>query len=123
MKKFILTVAMLLATGINAMAEDTNSNEMSRVETYDVEVNINGLARYLELTDDQIESVESIQSVFSENLKYAASIENDESRKKMVRNTISYDLSNMRYILTEDQYKKYKMVLNATLENRNIDWK
>ena len=123
MKKFILTVAMLLATGINAMAEDTNSNEMSRVETYDVEVNINGLARYLELTDDQIEGVESIQNVFSESLKYAASIKNDESRKKMVRNTIYYDLSNMRYILTEEQYKKYRRVLNATLENRNIDWK
>lgn len=123
MKKFILTVAMLLATGINAMAEGAESNEMNRVEAYNVEVNINGLARYLELTDDQIDGVESIQNVFSESLKYAASIKNDESRKKMVRNTIYYDLSNMRYILTEEQYKKYRRVLNATLENRNIDWK
>lgn len=121
MKKLILAVAMLLATNITAMADDTNSNEMNMVEAYDINININSLARYLELSEDQIESVDNIQKVFSESLRCAAVSGGQESRKNMVRNAIKYDLKNMRYILTEEQYKKYVRILNVTLNNRKIE--
>ena len=121
MKKLILSVALLLATGLTANAEGENSNSVNMVEAYDINVNINSLARYLELSKDQIESVDNIQKVFSESLRCAAVSGGQESRKNMVRNAIKYDLKNMRYILTEEQYKKYVRILNVTLNNRKIE--
>lgn len=120
MKKLVLTVAMLLAINFSAIAGNENSNSMNMVEAYDIEININSLARYLELSVDQIESVDNVQKVFTESLR-CASVMSGDSRKKMVKNAINYDLSNLRYVLTEDQYKKYVKVLNVTLSNRGIE--
>lgn len=119
MKKLILMVAMLLATSFTAIADDTNSNSVSMVEAYDVNVNINSLVRYLGLSNDQIDSVESIQKVFTDCLKYAAVME-EGSRKNMIKNAIDYDLKNLRYVLDEKQYRKYVVILNVTLNNRGI---
>ena len=121
MKKFILAVAMLLATNVTAMAEDSNSDKMNMVEAYDIKININSLARYLELSRDQIASVENIQNIFSECLRCVPFSSTDETRKKLVNNVINYDLKHMKYILTEEQYKKYVRVLNITLNNRGIE--
>jgi hypothetical protein len=46
----------------------------------------------------------------------------NDGRKKMVKNTINFDLKNMKYILNDEQYKKYATVLNVTLANRGIEW-
>jgi len=119
MKKLILSVALLLATGLTAYAEDTNSNNVNMVEAYDIDININSLVRFLELSVDQVESVKNIQEVFVESLRCAAFM-NDSSREKMVKSAINYDLSNLKYVLTDDQYKKYVKALNVTLTNRGI---
>lgn len=119
MKKLILSVALLLATGLTANAEGENSNSINMVEAYDINVNINSLVRFLELSVDQVESVDNVQKVFTESLRCAA-VMNGESRKKMVKNAINYNLSNLKYVLTDDQYKKYVRVLNVTLTNRGI---
>ena len=121
MKKLVLTVALLLATSLSVMAEDANSNKTNRVEAYTINVNINSLARYLELSKDQVESVENIQNVFAESLRCAAVMETDESRKNMVKNAVEFDLKNLSYVLSKEQYKKYLKVLNVTLINRGIE--
>ena len=121
MKKIILAVAMLLATNFPAMAGDSNSNSINMVEAYDINININSLAKYLELSKDQIGSVENVQRVFSESLKFASTYDSKEARKNMVKNAIEYDLRNLNYILTNSQYKKYVTILNATLNNRGIE--
>jgi hypothetical protein len=120
MKKVILSVALLLATSFSAMAEDLNSNNLNKVEAYNINVNINSLARYLELSKDQIESVENIQNIFSESLRCAAVMETEDSRRQMVNNAIDFDLRNLSYILTDKQYRKYIKVLNVTITNRGI---
>lgn len=120
MKKIILAVAMLLATNFPAMAGDSNSNSINMVEAYDINININSLARYLELSQDQLSFVSDIQKAFSEGLRCAAVYNNEEARNNMVKNAIDYDLKNLSYVLTEEQYKKYLKVLNATLVNRGI---
>jgi hypothetical protein len=121
MKKLVLTVALLLATSLSVMAGNENSNKLSRVEAYTLNVNVNSLARYLELSKDQVESVENIQNVFSESLRCAAVMETDESRKNMVKSAIEFDLKNLSYVLSKEQYKKYLKVLNVTLINRGIE--
>lgn len=120
MKKVILSVALLLATSFTVLAEDNNSNEINRVEAYDINVSISSLARYLGLSKDQMESVENIHTVFFESLRNAA-VMDEESRKRLVNNAISYDLKNMKYILNDEQYKKYVKVLNVTINNRRIE--
>ena len=121
MKKVVLMMAMLLATNLSVSAEDLKSNETNMVEAYDINININGLAKYLELSKDQIESVENVQRVFSESLKFASTYDSKEARKNMVKNAIEYDLRNLNYILTNSQYKKYVTILNTTLNNRGIE--
>jgi len=120
MKKLILSVAMLLATSFTAMADDNNSNEINMVEAYDINININSLARYLDLSKDQIESIETVHKAFSEGMKMAA-VMDGESRKNMTKNAIDYDLKHMNYILTDEQYKKYVKILNITLNNRGVN--
>ena len=121
MKKVVLMMAMLLATNLSVSAEDLKSNKANMVEAYDINININSLAKYLELSKDQIESVENVQRVFSESLKFASTYDSKEARKNMVKNAIEYDLRNLNYILTNSQYKKYVTILNTTLNNRGIE--
>ena len=119
MKKLILSVALLLATSLTVSAEGENSNSINMVEAYDIEINVNSLARFLELSVDQRTPVEDVQKVFTESLRCAAVMGND-SRNRMVKNAIDYDLNHMRYILNDEQYKKYVRILNVTLTNRGI---
>ena len=116
MKKIILFAAFLFTMNANVNAENEAVNS---VEAYNINANINSLVRFLNLSNDQIESVESVQKVFEENLR-CASFMNGESRKNMVTNSIEYDLKNMSYVLNKEQYRKYLTVLNATISNRNI---
>ena len=117
MKKIILFIAFLFTMNASAFAENESNNS---VETYSINTNINSLVRYLDLSADQIEPVESVQKVFEENLKYASYV-NGETRKHIINNSIEFDIRNMRYILNKEQYRKYITVLNVTLNNRNID--
>lgn len=120
MKKIILTVAMVMATCFPVVAEETKTSELNNVEAYDINVNINSLARYLELSQDQLSIVEDIQMAFSDGVRYAAIMPTDERRKNMIDNAIEYDLQNMKYVLSKEQYKRYLKVLNQTLINRGI---
>ena len=120
MKKVYLMVVMLMTLCFPVMAEETKTSELNNVEAYDINVNINSLARYLELSQDQLSIVEDIQMAFSDGIRYAAIMPTDERRKNMINNAIEYDLQNMKYVLSKEQYKRYLKVLNQTLINRGI---
>ena len=118
MKKIILFIAFLFTMNASINAENENVNN---VEAYAINTNINSLVRFLELSNDQVESVDNVQKIFEENLKYASYVDNNESRRKLVNNSIEFSLKNMSYVLNKEQYKKYVTVLNATINNRNIE--
>lgn len=117
MKKIILFMAFLFTMNASAIAENEAINN---VEAYSINTNINSLVRFLNLSADQVESFESVQKVFEENLKYASYMSGD-ARKHMVNSSIDFDVRNMSYILNKEQYRKYITVLNVTLNNRNIE--
>ena len=45
----------------------------------------------------------------------------NEDQKDLMIKAVNKDLKYMHYILNKEQYRKYVMVLNATLLNRGLD--
>jgi hypothetical protein len=115
MKKIVLTlVALMSMTTIFAENEGMNTTE-----AYNMTVNMKNLARTLNLSKDQVESVAEVHKTFSSEMMFAAQYGKEE-RTKMVEKAINKDLAYMNYILNKDQYRKYVMLLNMTLINRGL---
>ena len=115
MKKIVLTlVALMSMTTIYAENEGMNTTE-----AYNMTVNMKNLARTLNLSKDQVESVAEVHKTFSSEMMFAAQYGKEE-RTKMVEKAINKDLAYMNYILNKDQYRKYVMLLNMTLVNRGL---
>ena len=115
MKKIVLTlVALMSMTTIFAENEGMNTTE-----AYNMTVNMKNLARTLNLSKDQVESVAEVHKTFSSEMVFAAQYGKEE-RTKMVEKAVNKDLAYMNYILNKDQYRKYVMLLNMTLVNRGL---
>jgi hypothetical protein len=101
-------------------AEDNNATEIERIEKYDIKVNNRKLANYLELNEDQMAAVETVTTEFTNDLKFAAFECSDTNRKAVTKNLIDKNVKHMSYILNKEQYHKYLIVLNATLNNKRL---
>ena len=119
MKKMILTlVAMLSMT--TAFAEGETANVVSNVEAYNMTINMNKLSLALNLADDQKEVVENIHHTFAAEMNFAAQY-GEADRAAMVKRAIDNDVKWMRYVLNDDQMRKYLVLLNATINNRGLN--
>ena len=108
----ILTmVAMLSMTA--AFAEGEKTAEVSNLEAYELNINMNKLSKALGLYDDQKEAVEEIHHTF-------AAVYGKKDRDAMVKRAISNDVKWMRYILNKYQMRTYLTLLNATMKNRGL---
>ena len=119
MKKMILMVVAMLSMTMMSYAENENAENTLNVEAYDMSVNIRKLAVTLDMTFDQMESVEEIHRIFCAEMVLAAHANKDE-REALVDKAVKKDLRYMRYILDQKQYKKYLLLLNTTLQNRGL---
>ena len=118
MKKIVLMfVAMMTMTVANA--ENENNNTVQVANAYDMTVNMRKLAVTLGLTMDQMEAVQDIHHQFCNEMMLASQADGDE-RTTLVEQAVKKDVRYMRYVLEEKQYKKYLMLLNATLLNRGL---
>lgn len=115
MKKIVLTLVALMSMTMS-FAENEG---MNTTEAYNMTVNMKKLAQALNLSKDQVESVAEVHKTFSSEMLFAAQYGKDE-RTKMVERAINKDLAYMNYILNQDQYRKYVMLLNVTLTNRGL---
>jgi len=120
MKKCFLMLVMMFTMSVYSFAEDNNASEAQKIENFDVKINTKKLGQYLELSKDQVESVEAIENEFSSDLMFAAVECNDNNRIIVTQNAISKNIKNMAYILNREQYIKYLKVLNATVHNRGL---
>ena len=68
---------------------------------------------------DQVEAVADVHKNFTAEMMNAA-IAPAEERDAMVGKAVNKDLKYMHTILSEKQYRKYLMLLNATLKNRGL---
>ena len=122
MKKYFIMLVMLFTMSVYSFAEDSNATEIERIEKYDIKVNNRKLANYLQLTEDQMESVEIVTDELTNDLKFAALECSDSNRKAVTKNLIEKNIKHMSYILNKEQYHKYLVVLNATINNRQLEY-
>jgi len=120
-----MTVAMLSMTMTFAetgKAADMNAAKVDDIEIYDMSVNMRKLSVALGLTVDQIEAVETVHHTFNAEMQFAAEhYGSEEERDAQVKKAIEKDVRWMNYILTKDQYRKYLILLNTTLNNRGLN--
>ncbi len=111
MKRFGLMVAAVLMMGATSVfaKNDVSTKEPFAASMYQ-------LASYLNLTAAQVDEVEAINTYFIEKQKEcmhsAASIQ-----EKKMRDAVYGNLKLMKKVLTEEQYRKYVMLLNVTNNN------
>ena len=118
MKRLFLTMVAVLSMTMT-FAENENAASLNSTEAYNMTVNMNKLAKALNLTTDQYESVAEIHKTFSAEMMFAAQSKGEE-RNKMVEKAVKKDLAYMDYVLSKDQYRKYVKLLNVTLLNRGL---
>ncbi len=121
---FMVTVAMLSMTMAFAETEKAtveNAASNDAVEVYDMSVNMRKLSVALGLTVDQIEAVETVHNTFNAEMLFAAHYGTKEERDAQVKKAVEKDIKWMNYILTKDQYRKYLILLNTTLNNRGLN--
>ena len=115
----ILTmVAMLSMT--TAFAEGENVANVSNLEAYELNINMNKLSDVLELADDQKEAVENIHHTCAAELIFAAQYGKND-RKALVDRAVENDVKWMRYVLNDKQMRTYLRLLNATMKNRGLN--
>lgn len=118
MKKMMMTLVALM-TILMAFAANENAKNTNVTAAYDMRVNYRSLANALNLSADQLESVKDIHSTFCVEMMNAANAPK-EQQAQFVDKAVAKDLKYMRYVLGNDQYRKYVMLLNATMNNRGL---
>lgn len=110
MKRFGLLVAIVLMSATSVFAK----NGVSTKEPF--AASLYQLTNYLDLTAAQVDEVSSINEYFiqkqKESLHAAASVQ-----EKKMQEAIFGNLKLMKKVLTEEQYRKYVMLLNVTNNN------
>ena len=120
MKKIVFTlIASMVMTAALADTPKTTTANNANAANYDMTVNYNRLAIALNLDGDQIESVKLIHGDYIKAMNAAAKAPEAE-KKEMVRKATQKELARLRYVLDRDQYRKYNMLINATLTNRGL---
>lgn len=120
MKKVLMMLVMIFTMSMYSFAEDANANEVNVIERYGLKVNLKKLGSFLDLSSDQVEGVEVVETEFQNDLMFAAVECTKANRNAVTKNAIDKHIQHMRYVLNNEQMRKYLMVLNVTIKNRGI---
>jgi len=108
MKKLVILLVVMVAS-TNAFArvnEDSKVfSKLNRTST------LNGLVYYLNADSYQSNRLEYVFSLTDDKLKAAINSQNDLEIEK----AIYFNLANVKAFLSEEQYKKYLVILNVSL--------
>lgn len=120
MKKVILMLVMMFTMSMYSFAEDANANEVNVIERYDLKVNLRKLGSFLQLSSDQMDGMETVETELQNDLMFVAVECTKDNRNAVAKNAIDKHLKHVHYVLNKEQYRKYLIVLNATIKNRGI---
>jgi len=111
----------MFTMSVYSFAEENEATKMAETERYELKINHRRLACTLDMSKDQMEMYGDVISEFENDMMFASVMETEESRNTIVANAIKKNIKYMHYILNDNQYKKYLMLLNLTLENRGFN--
>lgn len=115
MKKLAIAFVALLFAGA-AFAGNNVKNDSSW------NINADRLASYLNLSMDQKDDFQVICADFGNEMTKAQSLSNQNDKVDAMQKAITLNLRALRGQFTQEQYEKYLRVLNATLQNKNIEY-
>ena len=120
MKKVFMTAVAVMAVSVSMVAAP-KAEKNAEPTKYTIDFNSHSIARYLSMSSDQVADMERVHDNFSREMKKAERA-NEADREKLTKKAILRDISYMRTILSENQFRKYRTVLNATLHNRGLEF-
>jgi len=115
MKKILVAVLVLVASTTSVFALDTVKYEVfSKLNN---ESTFYGLVRYLDVDSSQAEKLEFVFSMTEKKMKSALKDDNEVAAEK----AMYFNLGNVKSVLSEEQYKKYLVLINVSVYNNNND--
>ena len=129
-----MMVALLLTVSTATFAgnDDVMINEIDNVPTYsyvnlskvelnyDFNINYNKLSEYLKLNEKDFKNVKNTHDAFREGMLLASKAKNTVERDSLIKNSIDYEVRNMKMFLSDKQYRKFLRVFNTSLNNRGF---
>ena len=116
MKKIMIMAVAMFAMATTTFAAEENTNATA---AFNMNIKMGSLANALSLNLDQAEAVADVHKNFTADMMNAATA-TAEDRAAMIDKAVIKDLKYMHSILNDVQYRKYVMLLNATLVNRGL---
>jgi hypothetical protein len=111
MKKIILIIMIAFTTStyaINPTVSGTFS-KLGNASTFQT------IRQYLGVNSSQAEELEAVFLTTSEKMATAV----DENSDTSVENVINYNLSSVKSILSQNQYRKYLLYINMTIKSES----
>ena len=121
MKKIVLSVVTVM-TFTFGFAETTPGHRMRmdrQPVNYDMSFDMHRLAAKLDLTSEQMETVQVIQDCFNDEVQEAATSKGLK-RRHLIHQAVRKDVHQMHRVLNDDQFDTYMMLLGATLRNKGL---
>ena len=111
MKKVLVLLMVAFATSAFAV----NPTNYKVVYKLNNETTFKSLARYLEVNDSQADQLKNVFKVTENEMQTALSFNN----MLLADNVLLYNVKNTKYILSDEQYKKYLSILNLSVNNES----
>ena len=114
MKKVLVLVMVAFATSVFAI----NPGNYKVVYKLNNETTFNSLARYLNVDEMQADQLKYVFELTENKMKSALKSDNEVAVEKV----LLFNVANAKYILSDEQYKKYLVVLNLSVNNSNDEF-
>lgn len=121
MKRLVLTLLAVLcmATAGFSRTRAEVISVLNSPERFDMSFDMRRLSVTLSLTEFQAEAMEIIQTQFCNEVN-AAGEQRGFSRRMLVRRAVMKDISQVRKVLTDEQFQTYVLLLVTTLHNKML---
>jgi len=115
MKKILVLVMVLVATSTFTFA--INPSDYGVFYKLNNKSTFNSMINYLRADKVQTDYLKLVFNETAVDLKNASKTGND----KLAENVLNYNLYNAKCILSENQYKKYLVLINLSINNNSND--
>ena len=113
MKKVLVLVLVMVALATSAFA--VSPANYKAVYKLNNEPTFQALVRYLNVDESQAEQLKYVFELTENKMRKALNSDNETAVDK----ALSFNVGNAKYILTDNQYRKYLVILNLSVNNNN----